>query len=164
MQWMWALHTQTHIHSQANSEAETTLNAIGDGCVHSQGSVNRDTIDELHDLLGALETAKTAVQAQLDAQVATNIGRRCVCVHLFVCCLHPHLHAIASVCKPIFKTERYMLSIATRDYQLPSPPSTPALPRTKPLIPRWVTKYLLLITFLGQVNHIPHTRVCIVYT
>ena len=36
----------------------------------------RDTINELNDLLTALDSARTAVQAQLDAQVVTDIGRR----------------------------------------------------------------------------------------
>ena len=36
----------------------------------------RDTINELNDLLTALDSTRTAVQAQLDAQVMTDIGRR----------------------------------------------------------------------------------------
>ena len=95
-------HTQTHntyAHRHSNSEAETTLtttNNVND-YVNIQTPVSRDTIDELYNLLGALETATSAVQAQLDAQVATNIGRRfeylvCLsCLSTGLLLLLPHL-------------------------------------------------------------------------
>lgn len=40
----------------------------------------RDTLDELHDLLAALDVARSAVQTQLDAHVTRDVGKRCVCV------------------------------------------------------------------------------------
>lgn len=91
--------------NNADPEVETSLSStLG---TNSRHSAHRVTIDELHGLLEALDNARSAVQAQLDARMSKTGGR------------------------------------------------------PKPLIPHWITKYLLLITFLGQPLHmIAHMVLC----
>ena len=59
--------------NNADPEVETSLSStLG---TNSRHSAHRVTIDELHGLLEALDNARSAVQAQLDARMSKTGGR-----------------------------------------------------------------------------------------
>ena len=93
-----------------------------------------NTVD-IRDLLVTLERASAIVKAHIDQQDsgANSARRRCVRLLLI---LHCYTNSLSG-------------------YSSPAPPSPSNLSpfhRAKPLIPHWITSYLIVITFIWQVS------------
>lgn len=111
--------------NRVDSESETSLTTdnergrkggVSDGCgvyaslnsgggreeesVYGRRTAHRETVDELHELLEALDTSRAAVQAQLDTHSARILGRKRLMT------THTCSHRIKYVCTQfVSKTE-----------------------------------------------------------
>ena len=64
--------------------------------VYGRRTAHRETVDELHELLEALDTTRAAVQAQLDTHSARILGRKRLMSHT-----HSHTHTHTHTLVPI---------------------------------------------------------------
>ena len=124
--------TNSFLNSNIQDVSYNETSVFSQGTDTLTGASN--TVD-IRDLLVTLERASAIVKAHIEQQDGGANSARRRCVQLLLT-LHCYTNSLSG-------------------YSSPAPPSPSNLSpfhRAKPLIPRWITSYLIFITFIWQVN------------